>query len=135
MPDGDRLQSWRQLAIDPPYAHGGPPAAGLIRTDPEDFLVEERLGFQPDGGTGHYLLLVEKRDANTLYVARCLARHAGLPPGDVGFAGLKDRRAVARQWFSMPARRDHAPPEGHQGDGFRILEVHPHSRKLRRGAL
>lgn len=39
-----------------------------MRTDPEDFLVEERLGFQPDGGTGHCLLLVEKRDAITLYV-------------------------------------------------------------------
>ena len=135
MPDDARLQAWRQLALDPPFAHGGPPAAGLIRTDPEDFLVEERLGFQPDGGTGHYLLLIEKRDANTLYVARCLARLAGLPPGDVGFAGLKDRRAVARQWFSISARRDHSPPEGHEGDGFRILEVHPHSRKLRRGAL
>jgi tRNA pseudouridine13 synthase len=135
VPDDARVEAWRQLALDPPHAHGGPPAAGRIRTDPEDFLVEERLGFQPDGGTGHYLLLVEKRDANTLYVARCLARLADLSPGDVGFAGLKDRRAVARQWFSLPARRDHGPPEGHEGDGFRVLEAHPHSRKLRRGAL
>jgi tRNA pseudouridine13 synthase len=107
----------------------------MIRTDPEDFLVEERLGFAPDGGSGHFLLLVEKRDANTLFVARSLARLAALPPAEIGFAGLKDRRAVARQWFSMPARRDHAPPEGHVGEGFRVLEVHPHSRKLRRGAL
>jgi tRNA pseudouridine13 synthase len=135
VPDDTRLQAWRQLALDPPFAHGPPPAAGQIRTDPEDFLVEERLGFQPDGGSGHYLLLVEKRDANTLYVARCLARLAGLPPGDIGFAGLKDRRAVARQWFSMPAGKVRPSAEGLEGDGFRVLEVHPHSRKLRRGAL
>lgn len=135
MPDDARLQVWRQLALDPPFAHGGPPAAGLIRTDPEDFLVEERLSFQPDGGTGHYLLLVEKRDANTIFVARCLARLAGLPPGDIGYAGLKDRRALARQWFSMPARKGVPSPAGHEGDGFRVLEAHPHSRKLRRGAL
>jgi tRNA pseudouridine13 synthase len=135
VPDDARLQAWRQLALDPPYAHGGPPAAGLIRTDPEDFLVEERLGFEADGGTGHYLLLVEKRDANTLYVARCLARLAGLSPGDIGFAGLKDRRAVARQWFSMPAGKIRPSAEGLEGDGFRVLEVQPHSRKLRRGAL
>ncbi|MDH4261284.1 MAG: tRNA pseudouridine(13) synthase TruD, partial [Gammaproteobacteria bacterium] len=86
MPEDARFDSWCRHALDPPYANDGPRAAGLIRTDPEDFLVEERLGFQPDGGTGHYLLLVEKRNANTLYVARCLARLAGLPPGDIGFA-------------------------------------------------
>ena len=135
MPDDARREAWRQLALDPPHAHGGPPVAGLIRTDPEDFLVEERLSFQPDGGTGHLLLLVEKRDANTLYVAKCLARLAGLPMVDIGFAGLKDRRAVARQWFSMPARNVGPSAAGLVGDGFRVLEMHPHSRKLRRGAL
>ena len=135
MPDDGRLDTWRALALEPPYAHGGPPAAGLIRSDPGDFTVEERLGFEPDGGTAHFLLLVEKRDANTHYVAKCLARHAGVPAGDIGFAGLKDRRAVARQWFSMPARSVRPSAAGLEGDGFRVLEVHPHSRKLRRGAL
>ena len=135
VPDDTLLQAWRQLALDPPLAHGGPPVAGLIRTDPEDFLVEERLSFRPDGGTGHYLLLVEKREANTLYVAKCLARLTGLPTGDIGFAGLKDRRAVARQWFSIPARNIRPSAAGLEGDGFRVLEAHPHSRKLRRGAL
>ncbi|MGB5132460.1 MAG: tRNA pseudouridine(13) synthase TruD, partial [Steroidobacteraceae bacterium] len=135
MPDDVRLQSWLALALEPPFAHGGPPATGLIRSDPGDFLVEERLGFEPDGGTGHYLLLVEKRDANTLYVAKCLARLAGLPTGDIGFAGLKDRRAVARQWFSMPARHFGPSAAGLEGDGFRVLAAHLHSRKLRRGAL
>ncbi|MFZ2509359.1 MAG: tRNA pseudouridine(13) synthase TruD [Steroidobacteraceae bacterium] len=135
MSEDGRLLAWRQTALEPPCAHGGAPATGVIRTDPEDFLVEERLGFAPDGGPGHFLLLVEKRDANTLFVARSLARLAALPPAEIGFAGLKDRRAVARQWFSMPARRDRPPPTGQVGDGFRVLEVHPHSRKLRRGAL
>ena len=135
MPDEARLQSWRRIALDPPHAHGGPPAAGLIRSDPGDFVVEEQLSFQPDGGSGHCLLLVEKRNANTLYVARCLARFAGVSPGDIGFAGLKDRRAVARQWFSVPVRKDLPDLAGHEGDGFRVLEAHPHSRKLRRGAL
>jgi len=135
VPDEAGLQTWRRLALDPPTAHGGPPAAGLIRSAAEDFLVEERLSFQPDGGGGHFLLLVEKRNANTLHVVRCLARLAGISPGDIGYAGLKDRHAVARQWFSMPARKVRPSAAGLEGDGFRILEVHPHSRKLRRGAL
>ena len=56
-------------------------------------------------------------------------------PQTSGFAGLKDRRAIARQWFSVPAAKDNASFIGYSGDGFRVLGEHPHSRKLRRGAL
>jgi tRNA pseudouridine13 synthase len=135
VPEDAGFAAWRRFALDPPRAHGGPAGTGRIRTDAEDFLVEEQLGFEPDGGAAHFLLLVEKRHANTLYVARCLAACAALPIGDIGYAGLKDRHAVARQWFSMPSSKHGPPPDGFAGDGFRVLEVHPHSRKLRRGAL
>jgi len=126
---------WLTVALDPPQAFGAPPVTGRLRVAPEDFVVEEQLGFVPDGGAAHLLLSVEKTDANTLYVGRALARFAGVRAADVGFAGLKDRRAVARQWFSVPAGR---PPQewlSLEGAGFRVLEASPHSRKLKRGAL
>jgi tRNA pseudouridine13 synthase len=126
---------WRQLALEPPRAWGETPVSGALRVEAADFRVEERLGFEPDGGEAHRLLLVEKQDANTLFVARQLAARAGRPAADVGFAGQKDRRAVARQWFSVPASRESASFVGYTGEGFRVLEEHPHSRKLRRGAL
>lgn len=126
---------WRDAALNPPRAHGVPAVTGAIRANPADFLVEERLGFEPDGGAAHVLLRVEKSDSNTLYVARRLGREAGCPVREVGFAGLKDRRAVAIQWFSVPARRTATAWEDCAGDGFRVLSAHPHSRKLRRGAL
>ena len=126
---------WRATAIDPPRASGAPGVRGRLRTRPEDFMVEERLGFAPDGGAAHLLLRVEKTDANTLYVARALARFGDVRPADVGFAGLKDRRAVAVQWFSVPARRPAADWASLGQDGFRVLEALPHSRKLKRGAL
>lgn len=127
--------SWQRIALDPPRAWGETPVSGALRVELSDFDVEERLGFAPDGGEAHRLLLVEKAGANTLFVARSLAVRAGKPAGDVGFAGLKDRRAIARQWFSVPASRSTASFVGYSGDGFRVLEEHPHSRKLRRGAL
>ncbi len=65
------------------YAHGAPPASGRIRTEPEDFVVEERLGFEPDGAGSHVLVVVEKRDANTGWVAGQLARLTGEHPRDV----------------------------------------------------
>jgi tRNA pseudouridine13 synthase len=126
---------WRRLALDPPCALGPRPASGTLRADPSDFFVEERLGFEPDGGAAHLLLHVEKSDANTLFVARELAKRAGCAAADVGFAGLKDRRAVARQWFSVPATRSATALAGVEGAGFRVLAAHPHTRKLRRGAL
>jgi tRNA pseudouridine13 synthase len=126
---------WRRLALDPPCAMGPRPASGIVRADPSDFLVEERLGFEADGGAAHLLLHVEKTDANTLFVARELAKRAGCAPADVGFAGLKDRRAVARQWFSVPATPAARAIAGTEGAGFRVLSADSHSRKLRRGAL
>jgi tRNA pseudouridine13 synthase len=127
--------AWQRVALDPPRAWGETPVSGALRVEPADFVVEERLGFEPDGGEAHRLLKVEKVGSNTLFVARALAARAGTAPSDVGFAGLKDRRAIARQWFSVPAARDTASFVGYTGDGFRVLSEHPHSRKLRRGAL
>ncbi len=128
-------RSWVEAALDPPRAYGRPAVSGQLRSVPADFVVEERLGFEPDGGAAHVLLRVEKTDANTIYVARALARAGRCHPRDVGFAGLKDRRAVARQWFSVPARRAPQAWNGEEGLGFRVLESHAHSRKLRLGAL
>lgn len=123
-------------ALDPPRAHGAPLARGLLRAEPEDFLVEEQLGFAPSGSGQHVLLKVRKRGANTQWVARELARSCGCRPFDVGYAGLKDRRAVAVQWFTVP-RTDRPLDawEGIEGHDFEVLEAHAHSRKLPRGAL
>lgn len=135
VPEEGAGADWRRIALTPRRAHGDPLARGLIRVAPEDFTVEERLGFEPDGGTAHRFLWVEKREVTTLDVARTLAEAIGCPPMDIGYAGLKDRRAVARQWFSAPANGGQLPAAGAVGRGFRVLAVHPHSRKLRRGSL
>jgi len=128
--------SWRALALDPPRAFAAPPIRGRLRIEPEDFVVDERLGFEPAGEGPHLLLRVRKRDANTEWVARELARRAGCRPFDVGYAGLKDRHAVTTQWYTVPRGRS-SPGEwtAFAGEGFRVLEAHAHQRKLPRGAL
>jgi tRNA pseudouridine13 synthase len=126
----------RALALAPPRALGEPVARGWLRARPEDFVVEEDLGFAPSGNGPHLLLKVRKRNANTEWVARQIAAVAGCRPFDVGFAGLKDRRAVAVQWFSVPApRTGSAALASLEEEEFAVLEAHPHSRKLPRGAL
>ena len=117
-------------------AWGKPPTTGVIRASPEDFRVIERLGFEPTGSGEHLWLEVEKRAANTVFVAGELARHAGIRSGDVSFAGLKDRNAVSRQHFSLhlPGRPD---PDwtGWDIGGVRILSGRRSERKIRRGRL
>ncbi|HEY2275926.1 MAG TPA: tRNA pseudouridine(13) synthase TruD [Steroidobacteraceae bacterium] len=125
----------RAAALAPPHAHGDPIAAAVLRACAEDFVVEEDLGFAPAGTGAHLLLKVRKTDANTPWVARELARCAGCRPQEVGYAGLKDRRAVAIQWFSVPRPRAPLDPGTMRGEGFEVLEAHAHHRKLPRGAL
>jgi len=117
------------------YAYGAPLVRGVLRSVPEDFVVEEVLGQTPDGRGDYVLLRVRKRDTNTEWLARELASFAGIKPVDVGFAGLKDRHAVTTQWFSL-----HLPgtePDWGRFDcaGVEILDVQRHRRKLRRGEL
>lgn len=122
--------------LDPPRAYGAPLAHGVLRTEPEDFVVEEQLSFAPAGSGQHVLLKVRKRDANTQWVARELSRACGCRSMDVGYAGLKDRRAVAVQWFTVPRTRLTLEEwQSVTGQGFEVLEAHAHTRKLPRGAL
>ncbi len=109
---------------------------GSLRTQTEDFAVDEDLGFTPDGEGQHWLVRVRKVGVNTEWVARVLAQTAGVPIGAIGYAGLKDRHALARQWFSVPVVSDRTPDwAAAGGDALRVLETHRHRRKLRRGAL
>ena len=119
-----------------PCAHGGPAGSALARVTPEDFVVREWLGFDADGAGDHLLLKVRKRGANTLWVAKQLAKLGKIHPRDVGFAGLKDRDAVAEQAFTVPARSAVGTNwVGVTGDGFEVLSADRQRRKLKRGAL
>ncbi|HKQ15935.1 MAG TPA: tRNA pseudouridine(13) synthase TruD [Steroidobacteraceae bacterium] len=119
-----------------PCAHGGPAGRAQLRATPEDFLVQEWLGWEADGAGDHLLLKVRKRGSNTLWVAKQLARLAKLDPRDVGFAGLKDRDAVAEQSFTVPARSALGESwSGVAGEGFEVIGAARHRRKLKRGAL
>ena len=128
---------WRRVALAPPTAWGaGPPASGVLRSSPEDFVVDELLGFEASGEGPHALLRVRKRGANTEWVARELARLVGCKPFEVGFAGLKDRNAVTTQSFTVPrGKRAAGELVGLAGEGFEVLAAVAHQRKLPRGAL
>lgn len=105
-----------------------------IRTTPEDFAVDEIPLYAPSGEGGHTFVRVEKRNRTTEQVADALARAARVAPGAVGYAGRKDRRAVARQWLSVPGL-DPERALDLEPAGARVLEAARHPHKLRTGQL
>ena len=105
-----------------------------LRTEPEDFRVDE-IPLYPVAGHGdHTFVRVEKRLRTTDQVARDLARAAGVAPRDVGYAGRKDRDAVTTQWLSVPGLAPERATEL-ELEGARVIEAARHPHKLRTGQL
>jgi len=120
--------------LDPPRLLGNPIGRANLKVSPEDFQVEEILGFSPSGEGEHCLVWVEKVDRNSNDVATEIAQRLGIRRRLVDHCGLKDRAAITRQWFSIHLPGIASPtPEQINGDGFRVLMTTRHQRKLRRG--
>ena len=124
-----------ELELLGPRAHGEACGQAVLKATAEDFQVDEVLDI-PLSGTGEHLWLwVEKRGLNTEEAARRLARAAGVSQRNISYAGLKDRQALTRQWFSLhlPGKAD-PDLSAAEGETLAILKAVRHSRKLQRGA-
>lgn len=110
------------------------PLPGVIKEDYEDFLVEEIPLYPHDGAGTHTFFLVEKRGLSTLQAVADISRKLGVRRMDIGYAGLKDAKAVTRQWMSV----EHVEPERVAALDIprtRIVETTRHGNKLRLGHL
>ncbi|MCH2339145.1 tRNA pseudouridine(13) synthase TruD [Pseudomonas sp. NPDC047963] len=118
-----------------PMAHGGACGSAMLKAVAEDFQVDEVLDIPLSGAGEHLWLWVEKRNLNTEEAARRLARAAGVPLRNISYAGLKDRQALTRQWFSLhlPGKADPALARA-EDETLKILQSGRHQRKLQRGA-
>lgn len=117
-----------------PHAGAGPAGHARLRAEPGDFQVDEDMPIDLEGAGEHLWLQVEKTGWTTPTLADRLAGHYGVRRRDVGYAGLKDRHAVTRQWFSLPIGAATAAPEPPAIEGVRWLAQVRHRRKLKRGA-
>ena len=119
-----------------PFAHGGPVLDGALRSSPEDFVVEEQLGYRASSEGEHVFLTIRKRGRNTHEVARAIARLAGVRQMSVGYAGLKDRNALTTQHFTIQLPGREAPEWSQlEDDSVQVLAAERHHRKIRRGGL
>ena len=115
-----------------------------IKSVAEDFIVEENMSIEMSGEGEHCWIYLKKQHCNTDWIAECLAKYCGVKRMAVSYAGLKDRRAVTSQWFSIQLPGLPTPDwdafeisfcESGSEETVKILQCFRHNKKLQRGAL
>ncbi|MEI8196913.1 MAG: tRNA pseudouridine(13) synthase TruD [Phycisphaerae bacterium] len=111
-----------------------PGVGGKLKQHVEDFQVQEVPLYKPNGVGTHCYVLIEKRGISTMETAKQIARALGRKTFDIGYAGLKDTRAVTAQWFSiehLESARAGALDIPH----LKVLQVTRHNNKIKMGHL
>jgi tRNA pseudouridine13 synthase len=72
---------------------------------PTDFVVDEILDFTVSSEKDeHTVFLLQKQKIDTFDAVRRIAQRLRISLFEIGYAGLKDKHAVARQYVSIPTR-------------------------------
>ena len=118
------------------FATTEPSLSGVMRTEPDDFQVVEQIAYELSGEGEHLWCWVRKEGENTEWVAKELAKWAGISRKNVGVAGQKDRHAVTWQWFSvwLPGK-ENPSLEAWNHESVVIEKCIRHHRKLQTGGL
>lgn len=108
---------------------------GRIRGAVEDFRVFEDSEIPLYSGGTHLVLVIEKRNVTTDFVIRHISRVSGFDKRFIGFAGIKDSRAIVVQKFSIPYEGKVDVKKFNVEGKIRVIEAYTTSRKIRLGAL
>ena len=128
-PRSSMTERWPRL-LSPPVA------SGSIRHQPQDFIVEEIPAYLPCGQGEHVFVELQKTDLTTDKVIREFAQYFQVSPNEIGTAGMKDRRAVTRQWISLPHRNNALTIiTNFSHPNMEIRQVGLHNNKLKTGHL
>jgi tRNA pseudouridine13 synthase len=95
------LPVWRKAYPDIPWE-------AKYKTSNQDFLVTEELSFElnHDNESGsqqleHLYLYIQKTSLTSYQLVELLADYFDIEQSRVGYAGLKDKKAITKQWFSV----------------------------------
>ncbi|MEM4521900.1 MAG: tRNA pseudouridine(13) synthase TruD [Nitrososphaeria archaeon] len=117
------------------YATSSEGIGGSIRGFVEDFMVFEDSDIPLDSRGSHLVLVIEKRNVTTDYVIRHISKIFGIDRKLIGFAGIKDSRAVVLQKFSIPFGGEIEVEKLNVEGKIRVIEAYTSSRKIRLGML
>src|SRR3954471_11496420 len=92
---------------------------GRIKARDEDFFVQELPLYEPSGEGEHVYCEIQKVGLTTFEAISRIARALGVPNRSIGYAGMKDARAVTRQVLSVQG----VTPERLMGLGVPDVQV------------
>ncbi|MCA9521239.1 MAG: tRNA pseudouridine(13) synthase TruD, partial [Myxococcales bacterium] len=109
-----------------------------FKAEPDDFRVDELPLYEALGEGPHVYLTLERRGQTTRELALELQRLFGLGEVDVGYAGMKDKLALATQAFSLHLPNialDEVRRRVESEMAVALVALTRHRNKLRRGHL
>lgn len=81
-----------------------------LKQYPRDFIVEEISSIVPSPDKdNHTIFLLEKEEMDTFEALRYISKKWQIPTNEIGYAGLKDKHALTKQWISVPTQFDANP--------------------------
>ena len=99
-----------------------------------DFVVEE-IPLYPFSGAGEHLVLhVRKKNLSTWDLVSRIANHLGIKGREIGYAGLKDKNAMTKQYISLPKKYE-KNLESFSYPDVKFLDRTYHKNKIHMGHL
>ena len=105
-----------------------------FKQTPRDFVVEELPLYDFSGEGEHLVMFVRKKNLSTSEMVGIFARFLGIKNRDIGYAGLKDKHAMTKQYISIHKEHEEAL-ERFEHEGIKILSKVYHNNKIRIGHL
>jgi tRNA pseudouridine13 synthase len=99
-----------------------------------DFVVEEIPLYEFSGEGEHLVLFVRKKNTSTSEMIGQIARYLGIKNKEIGYAGLKDKHAMTKQYISLHKKYEDAL-ESFDHENIKILSKTYHNNKIRIGHL
>src|SRR4051812_22843587 len=85
-----------------PYLTADSPGiGGAIKNRPQGFFFQDQPLYEPSGEGEHVYCQIQKIGLTTFEAIDRLARVLDVSPRNIGYAGMKDARAVTQQVFSI----------------------------------
>ncbi len=72
-----------------------------IKVKPEDFIVKEILKLKLNKNGKYFYFILKKKNLTTLDAINIICKEFKIRKRDIGFSGLKDKRAVTEQYISI----------------------------------
>jgi len=99
-----------------------------------DFVVEEIPLYEFSGEGEHLILFVRKKNLSTSEMIGQIARYLGIKNKEIGYAGLKDKHAMTKQYISIHKKHEEAI-DNFSHESIKIISKNYHGNKIRIGHL